>query len=742
MISISNQIFPFILGGILAAQSGNISGFVFDISTGLPLVGANVVLIETGSGTATNPNGAFRVDPVPFGKHTLSVTMIGYAAETVSCEHLSDKKCSHPVYLTPIVLESNIGVHVFGQRQTNNVFQYIQETNLSSTENMISMVEGVSLLRRGSYAQEPIIRGLSGGQVTVTINGMKSFGACTDRMDPVSSYVEAEALNSVEIGKGSLSLIHGSTVGGSINMTFLPPEISPTPYSLSSTKGDYQSAYQEKKVSVGWQRKASKCGFSLNGVYRKAEDYKAAHGEIIPFTAYEKLSFSFGYLRQVENNVQILFELISDDAWDIGYASLPMDVGYARMRMVGLTVKTSGVKEYLPRVELKVYGNSIDHWMDDSKRNNLFMNMHMDMPGFTRTVGSYLDIVFAHKGVSSLTLRSDFYWNSSYADMVMYPESSTPMKMVTWPDVHRLNLGQYLGYQNSISSKTTIKSSLRYDAYFSSAHNDMGRNLLHIYYPDNDLARIDHLVSGNVSLVHRFNELWQSTVAMASGSRIPTITEAYGYYLYNPEDSYLYLGNPDLPNENCLQYELRNRISTNRVDFTANLYRYDFRNYIVGQTMDTSIALGYANGWKLYSDGGEARIVGTEISLLYRFNPSWILLSGLNIQIGELTDLHDYIPFISPAEVHTSIKYQQKSLWVQFEAKGAGKQNRVSELSGENYTPEFAVYSIKSEYHFSQRFTLNLGIENLTNRLYHEHLDWGDIYRPGRNFVFSLMLVK
>ncbi|NIA18789.1 MAG: TonB-dependent receptor plug domain-containing protein, partial [Simkaniaceae bacterium] len=281
-----------IISGLVAAQGGKISGTVFDASTGLPLVGANIVINETGFGAASGPDGSFHIDAIPTDSYTLTVSMIGYAAETITCEPLSGMTCSRSVYLMPIILESNLGIHVFGQRQGNNTFQHIQKTNLSSTENMISMIEGVSLIRRGNYAQEPIIRGLSGGQINVTINGMKSFGACTDRMDPVSSYVEADALNSVEIGKGSLSLLHGSTIGGSLNMTFLPPEISPDPHSEWFIKGSLHSIIREKKMTANWQHKTPGYGFTLNSTYRKAEDYTIAGGETIPFTGYEKFSFN------------------------------------------------------------------------------------------------------------------------------------------------------------------------------------------------------------------------------------------------------------------------------------------------------------------------------------------------------------------------------------------------------------------------------------------------------------------
>ncbi|MFQ6603968.1 MAG: TonB-dependent receptor domain-containing protein [Fidelibacterota bacterium] len=726
------------LGGFLAARQGDISGIVFDAATGLPLTGVNIVVLETGTGAVSNSDGAFRLDSLPPGQYTVVVSMIGFARETRRVEIVGGHHHLPAWYLKPVILESNLGIVVFG-RERERALQHIQKTNLSTTESMISLVEGVSLIRRGNFAQEPVIRGLSGGQINMTINGMKSFGACTDRMDPISAYVEPDALGSVEIGKGSLSLREGATVGGSLNMTFLHPDFSPQLRSIWSLGGGIRSALKEKRFSANWQRSRPKEGLLLHGTYRAAKDYTAANGKSIPFSGYEKISINAGYLRQFRSAARLLLEIVSDDAWNVGYSALPMDVGYARMRLVGLTLKMSRLASWLPRAEWKVYGNLVDHWMDDSRRRDRFMNMTMDMPGKTRTAGSFLDMVFTPDGSSSLTLRSEFFWNSSYADMVMYPQASTPMKIITWPDMHRWNLGHYLVYQRSISPRTTLKSALRYDYYSSAIHHAMGKDFLRIYYPDNSFSRTDRLITGNVALIHRVNTYYQFTLAAGRGQRLPTVTEAYGYYLYNPVDGYLYLGNPDIPVETSYQIEIRNHISTDRIDLSTNLFRYRFQHYTVGAVMDTTTTLGYANGWKLFSDGGRATLTGAELSFVVNLNATWVLAGGMNFQVGRLVDLRDYIPMISPFEAHATITWQQKTFWIQGEIRGAGKQTRFSRLGGENATAGFLVYALKGELHFFQRFSLKAGIENLTNVSYHEHLDWGDILRPGRSLSLALV---
>lgn len=62
------------------AQSGDIVGSLRDFETGEPIVGGNLVLKGTTQGAQTDANGAFVIQAVPSGKHTLVSTFIGYSS--------------------------------------------------------------------------------------------------------------------------------------------------------------------------------------------------------------------------------------------------------------------------------------------------------------------------------------------------------------------------------------------------------------------------------------------------------------------------------------------------------------------------------------------------------------------------------------------------------------------------------------------------------------------------------------
>jgi len=56
-------------------------------------------------------------------------------------------------------------------------------------------------------------------RISVTIDGMKIFHACTDRMDPVTSYVETVNLRKVSLGSGFEANPNASNhIGGSLDL--------------------------------------------------------------------------------------------------------------------------------------------------------------------------------------------------------------------------------------------------------------------------------------------------------------------------------------------------------------------------------------------------------------------------------------------------------------------------------------------------------------------------------------------
>ena len=80
---ILTTLFFFLTGSVAFAQEDNsIKGFVYEESTGEPMMFTNVYLKGTTFGGATNENGYFNINRIPDGRYTLLITSVGY--DTIS----------------------------------------------------------------------------------------------------------------------------------------------------------------------------------------------------------------------------------------------------------------------------------------------------------------------------------------------------------------------------------------------------------------------------------------------------------------------------------------------------------------------------------------------------------------------------------------------------------------------------------------------------------------------------------
>ncbi|MDD5766603.1 MAG: carboxypeptidase-like regulatory domain-containing protein, partial [Candidatus Marinimicrobia bacterium] len=64
---------------LFAQSAGKISGRVIDAETGTPLPGANVIVAELETGSATDLERNFAIRLIYLGKYTLKISYIGYA---------------------------------------------------------------------------------------------------------------------------------------------------------------------------------------------------------------------------------------------------------------------------------------------------------------------------------------------------------------------------------------------------------------------------------------------------------------------------------------------------------------------------------------------------------------------------------------------------------------------------------------------------------------------------------------
>src|SRR5690554_3711073 len=283
--------------------------------------------------------------------------------------------------------------------------KYVKNKLQSSTENLLNTLPQVTMIKRGNYALEPTIRGLNAGQINMTIDGMQMFGACTDKMDVISSYIEPTNLERIELSTAPDGNQTGSSIGGGVNFRLMRAQLNASQKFSGSVGLGYQTNANYIQTLGKFQYSTKRWAILVNGIYRNADNYHASGRKEILFSQFEKWNAGVSVVGKINDKNIIALDYIHDEGYNIGYPALTMDVGYAKAYIAGLTHTYTNYEKVLRSVETKVFFNYIDHTMDDTKRPAEMVPMHMDMPGTSRTFGANSRAIFRLKGNHSLSVQ-------------------------------------------------------------------------------------------------------------------------------------------------------------------------------------------------------------------------------------------------------------------------------------------------------------------------------------------------
>ena len=602
---------------------------------------------------------------------------------------------------------------------------------VASIDEHLSELKNVSLVRRGSYAWEPVVNNMQTERLSTTIDGMKIFYACTDKMDPVTSYVESGNLQSISLNSGLDGNPQATgNIGGSLDLKLRKTGFDNDPFHASASAGHEWNGHVQV-YGADAALSSHRTYLNAGAFYRHADNYKVGGGDELQFSQFQKVNvFTNAGLRLAEKDM-LEATFIFDRATDVGYPALNMDVAKAEGFITSLSYKHLFRKASW---ETKVYYNHITHEMDDTKRPDV--EIHMDMPGKSCTAGVYSLLTTALKQ-HDLALNYDLYYNRLFADMTMYPGGAAPMYMVTWPDVRTLNTGFAMTDNISIAHNQSLRLSAKLAWQQQRLNNEEGYHALRVFFPGMEDAY--HQTTGRIAANYSLSiKNYALSIGAGWGSRAPTVTEGYGYYLNNTFDQYDYIGNPSLKNESAV--ELNSAVKwhpTERVNLTLDGNVFLFSNYIIGQfeTRLSPMTVG-AEGVKVYGNISHATIANVSLTTEWQLTEQLCWNGKVSYSSGRDAD-GDPLPLISPVSWQAELQYHYQRLQAQAVVKGNMRQTNYGGKYGETAASEWAVLNLSAQYSFSS-IIVRGGVENLFDKQYATYADWNHIPQKGRNIYLNL----
>ncbi len=248
----TTAILALILISTTAFAQGTLRGVVADSLTKEGLPGANVYLLGTALGSATDLEGAYRIDRIPEGAYTLRVSYIGYQTKTINVTIQNNKTAVLNAVLAPDAIELGTVV-VTGQAvgqaaainqqiTSNTIINVVSEEKIrelpdANAAESIGRLPGVSIIRSGGEANKVILRGLDDKFTNVTVDGVKIPPTDATSRGVDLSTLSQSSLAGIELYKALTPDKDGDALAGSVNLvTKKAPE---TRKIKADLKGDY-----------------------------------------------------------------------------------------------------------------------------------------------------------------------------------------------------------------------------------------------------------------------------------------------------------------------------------------------------------------------------------------------------------------------------------------------------------------------------------------------------------------------
>ncbi len=227
----------------LSAQTVTMRGKVVDAATKESLPGANIILLGTSIGTASDNEGKFIIRNIPAGTYNIKTSYVGYKTNEFNAELIAGRIFETEVKLSPASIEGQtvtVTAQASGQNeainqqlssdQIKNVVSLarIQELPDANAAESVARLPGVSLIREGGEGSKVVIRGLSPQYNEITIDGIQLPGNVVSN-DPNSqssligdrgtnlSMISSSMLGGIEVIKAITPDMDAAVIGGVVN---------------------------------------------------------------------------------------------------------------------------------------------------------------------------------------------------------------------------------------------------------------------------------------------------------------------------------------------------------------------------------------------------------------------------------------------------------------------------------------------------------------------------------------------
>jgi iron complex outermembrane receptor protein len=595
------------------------------------------------------------------------------------------------------------------------------------SEALFEQSPSVWLVRRSAIANDIIVRGMKKDNVNVTIDGMKLYGACPNRMDSPVAHVFTNNVDYIVLDKGPFGVEDFGILTSDVKIETIEPEQG---FGGDIDLGAGSRGYRKAAMSLHGGNDTIK--FLISASTESAEQYEDGDGrdfvgqiqrEIdagkVPvkvqyqdrykdLDAYSKNTFMGKLYWNIDDNQQLRLSYTANRGDDILYPSSKMDALYDDSDLYNIEYTVRNLGRYSDKLDVQLYRTEVDHSMGTNYRV-------MGDPNYmTHVLTTQVDGARIKNelklGAHTVRIGADYMlrnWDGKYyMNDIPLDQASGGMKPYhSIYDVDTENIGVYID-DTVAMGMWTIDWGLRFDT------TDISSG--YATQQDNDYDAL----TGYVTATQQVNDTFKWYVGYGHASRVPDAKELYWFGSMGNE-----IGTPDLDNtlNDEIDIGLEKRFASGTV--RAKAFYSMLTDFIAYNADNTVTMMGKPVAYHAY-ENVDATVWGLEVTGSWAMNDVLYFDYGLTYQKGEKdrpltgqtgTDM----PEIPPLKFNGAINYMPyDSLLLRAEVIAADDWSDYDAENGEQPIDGFAVLNLKATQQFAHGFELTVGVDNVFDKAY------------------------
>ncbi|MFZ0024037.1 TonB-dependent copper receptor [Acinetobacter sp.] len=612
--------------------------------------------------------------------------------------------------MAPIVVTSAAGNDANGLIVRADPKQPIQPIPASDGADYLQSIVGFSAVNSGAGTNGDVtFRGMFGSRIKILTDGTENLGACPSRMDSPTSYISPESYDRISVIKGPQTVQYANT-GSAATVIF---ERTPEQFDqdqnyrgqASVLMGSFGRLDHNVEVAAGDEQKYVR----LNTNRSVSTSYQDGDGTTVP-SDWERWNadLALGWTPDADTWVELTGGKADGEAV---YAGRAMDGSKFARESLGLRVEKHNVTDVIQKIEAQVNYNFNDHVMDNFSLREFQPGGMMSMPMATnvtrKTLNARMAMTSEWDKLQLITgIDSQNNEHTKRNGSLMTPYQTQPRTK----DMEFQSVGAFGELSYPLSDNNKLVSGVRLDQVNVDAVQSQQERKETLpsafirfenYHPDHD----DGKTYIGLGYVERMPDYWELFSPKTGNDNVNTFA------------------NIDI--EKTLQLDFGYQHEHGHFNSWASAYAGLVNDYVLTTYKPT----GMRGMLEAHTRNVDATIAGAEAGVGYQFTDRLQADISAMYAWGENTTDNTPLPQISPLEARVNLRYVQDKYNFGLLWRVVDGQNRISLNEGNivgydnKQSAGFGTLSLNGSYRVMDSVDVSVGVDNVLNRTYTEHLN-------------------